>query len=87
VPGIQNGTTTTIEAEQVTIMVAEAMHTWAAGMKEQSIRIEINRKATSKESLNKAVRTMKVITKSRMSLRRRQRTELQKPVQAQSNKK
>jgi hypothetical protein len=36
-------------------MVTEAMHTWAARMKEQSIRIEINMEATSKESLNKAV--------------------------------
>ena len=53
-----SGTTTTIEAEQVTITVTEAMHTWAAGMKEQLIRIEINMKATSKESLRSAVRTM-----------------------------
>ena len=30
------------------------MHTWAAGMKEQLIKIEINMKATSKESLNAA---------------------------------
>ena len=51
----KSGTTTTIEAEQVTIMVTEAMHTWAAGMKEQLIKIEINMKATSKESLNEAV--------------------------------
>jgi hypothetical protein len=28
---------------------------WAAGMKEQLIKIEINMKATSKESLNAAV--------------------------------
>ena len=50
-----SGTTTTIEAEQVTIMVTEAMHTWAAGLKEQLIKIEINMKATSKESLNAKV--------------------------------
>jgi hypothetical protein len=34
------------------------MHTWAAGLKEQSIKVEINMKATSKESLRSAVRTM-----------------------------
>ena len=39
-------------------MVTEAMHTWAAGMKEQLIKIEISMKATSKESLRSAVRTM-----------------------------
>ena len=31
-------------------MVMEAKHTWAAGMKEQLIKIEINMKATSKDS-------------------------------------
>ena len=31
------------------------MHTWAAGLKEQLIKIEINMKATSKESLNAKV--------------------------------
>jgi hypothetical protein len=36
-------------------MVTEAMHTWAAGLKEQLIKIEINMKATSKESLNAKV--------------------------------
>jgi hypothetical protein len=36
-------------------MVTEAMHTWAAGLKEQLIKIEINMKATSKERLNAKV--------------------------------
>ena len=39
-----------------------------------------------KESLNNAVQTMTVFTKSRISLRRQQRTELQKSAQLQSNK-
>ena len=30
-----------LKQKQVTIMVTEAMHTWAAGMKEQLIKIEI----------------------------------------------
>ena len=56
VPGIQTRERRQqLKQKQVTIMVTEAMHTWAAGMKEQLIKIEINMKATSKESLNKAV--------------------------------
>ena len=48
-------------------MVAEAMRTWAA-RKKQLIRIEIDMNATRKESLNDAVQTMAVFTKSRISL-------------------
>jgi hypothetical protein len=36
-------------------MVTEAQHAWAAGIKEQLIKIGIIMKATSKGSLNKAV--------------------------------
>ena len=56
VPGIQTRERRQqLKQKQVTIMVTEAMHTWAAGMKEQLIKIEINMKATSKESLNAKV--------------------------------
>ena len=46
VPGIQTRERRQqLKQKQVTIMVTKAMHTWAAGMKEQLIKIEINMSA------------------------------------------